>query len=76
MLDKISDLIAKRRQQLEKLDELVKARFVEMFGGGNFPLVKIGDVVATNVTSAKKCLLRPIRLSTLTFRLWTICEIR
>lgn len=31
-LDKVSDLIAKRRQQLEKLDFLVKARFVEMFG--------------------------------------------
>ena len=36
-LDKVTDLISKRRQQLEKLDELVKARFVEMFGdpGGN-----------------------------------------
>ena len=32
VLDKISDLIAKRREQLDKLDELVKARFVEMFG--------------------------------------------
>lgn len=32
VLDKVSDLIAKRRQQLEKLDLLVKARFVEMFG--------------------------------------------
>ena len=32
MLDKVSDLIAKRRQQLDKLDELVKVRFVEMFG--------------------------------------------
>lgn len=31
-LDKVGDLIAKRRQQLEKLDLLVKARFVEMFG--------------------------------------------
>ena len=31
VLDKISDLAAKRRRQLEKLDELVKARFVEMF---------------------------------------------
>ena len=31
-LDKVSDLIAKRRQQLEKLDLLVKARFTEMFG--------------------------------------------
>lgn len=32
ILDKIGDLIAKRRQQLDKLDEMVKARFVEMFG--------------------------------------------
>ena len=32
MLDKVSDLIAKRRAQLDKLDLLVKARFVEMFG--------------------------------------------
>ena len=32
VLDKVSDLIAKRRQQLDKLDTLMKARFVEMFG--------------------------------------------
>lgn len=32
ILDKVSDLIAKRRQQLDTLDEMVKARFVEMFG--------------------------------------------
>ena len=32
VLDKVSDLIAKRRQQLDMLDEMVKARFVEMFG--------------------------------------------
>ena len=31
-LDKVDNLISKRRQQLDKLDELVKARFVEMFG--------------------------------------------
>ena len=31
-LDKVTNLIAKRRQQLDKLDELVKARFVELFG--------------------------------------------
>ena len=30
--DKVSDLISLRKQQLAKLDELVKARFVEMFG--------------------------------------------
>ena len=35
ILDKVSDLIAKRRQQLDKLDEMVKARFVEMFGDIN-----------------------------------------
>ncbi len=32
LLDKVGDLIAKRRAQLDKLDLLVKARFVEMFG--------------------------------------------
>ena len=32
LLDKVSDLIAKRQAQLDKLDLLVKSRFVEMFG--------------------------------------------
>ena len=32
VLDKVSGLIALRKQQLTKLDELVKARFVELFG--------------------------------------------
>ena len=32
VLNKVSGLIAKRWEQLRKLDELVKARFVEMFG--------------------------------------------
>ena len=32
VLDKVSDLMAKRKQQLNKLDELVKSRFIEMFG--------------------------------------------
>ena len=31
-LDKVCELISLRKQQLGKLDELVKARFVEMFG--------------------------------------------
>ena len=52
MLDKVSDLIAKRRQQLDKLDLLVKARFVEMFGDPvsnphqwkKVPLSKLADV--------------------------------
>lgn len=32
VLDKVSELISKRKAQLDKLDELVKSRFVEMFG--------------------------------------------
>ena len=32
VLDKLTGLISLRKQQLAKLDELVKARFVEMFG--------------------------------------------
>lgn len=32
VLDKVSGLIALRKQQLQTLDELVKARFVELFG--------------------------------------------
>ena len=47
VLDKVSDLIAKRRQQLDKLDTLVKARFVEMFGDVNssrYPIVNLVDI--------------------------------
>ncbi len=32
LLDKVTELIDKRKQQLEKLDEFVKSRFVELFG--------------------------------------------
>lgn len=32
VLDKINDLIAKRRNQLNRLEELIKSRFIEMFG--------------------------------------------
>ena len=35
IFDKVTDLIDKRKDQLEKLDELVKARFVELFGDIN-----------------------------------------
>ena len=52
LLDKVSDLIAKRRAQLDKLDLLVKARFVEMFGDPetnpmNWPIVVIGAITKT-----------------------------
>ena len=53
VLDKVSDLIAKRRQQLDKLDEMVKARFVEMFGEpgedkNNWGINCLGDVCEIN----------------------------
>lgn len=32
VLDKVSSQIVKRKQQLDKLDELIKSRFIEMFG--------------------------------------------
>lgn len=58
-LNKVSDLIALRKQQLAKLDELVKARFVEMFGDikvnpygfGKKPLKETCTVVTGNTPS-------------------------
>lgn len=49
VLDKVSDLIALRKKQLAKLDELVKARFVEMFGDPvsnslNMPLLSLSQL--------------------------------
>ena len=50
VLDKVSDLIAKRRAQMDKLDELVKARFVEMFGDPvtnphRYPVYQLSDYI-------------------------------
>ena len=42
-LDKIANIIVARKQQLELLDELVKARFVELFGDCN-NLISMEDV--------------------------------
>lgn len=61
VLDKVSSLIAKRRQQLGKLDEMVKARFVEMFGDMVFNpygwptrrLVEVADIVS-GITKGRK----------------------
>ena len=36
-LESVSELIAARREQLAKLDELVKSRFVELFDDSNYP---------------------------------------
>lgn len=61
-LNKIDKLIFLRKQQLEKLDELVKARFVEMFGDPDqnpkgWPLVSITEIIrdkASNGFFAKR----------------------
>ena len=50
LLDKITSLISLRKQQLVKLDELVKVRFVEMFGDSvantkNFPSTTLETVM-------------------------------
>ena len=59
VLDKVSYLIAKRREQLDKLDELVKARFVEMFGDPinntkGLPTTPLGEIcyLKAGVTTA------------------------
>ncbi|MBQ3367585.1 restriction endonuclease subunit S [bacterium] len=44
VLDRISSIIALRRQQLTALDELVKARFVEMFGDGKYDLKSVEEL--------------------------------
>lgn len=56
-LSKIEKIITHRKQQLEKLDLLVKARFVEMFGDVatsdyKYPTKKLGDVA--NVGSSHR----------------------
>ena len=45
VLDKLGDLISLRKQQLAKLDELVKARFVEMFGDGDYPYQDLIELI-------------------------------
>ena len=48
-LDKLYEIIKSRRQELQFLDELIKARFVEMFGDPKYnksDLVKIGEIGA------------------------------
>ena len=50
ILDKVTDLINKRRAQLDKLDLLVKSRFVEMFGDPvtnphEYPVHQLSDYI-------------------------------
>ena len=56
-LDKLQSIISHRKQQLAKLDELVKGRFVEMFGdteinNKSFPVCKLCDLCI--ISSSKR----------------------
>lgn len=44
VLDKVTELISLRKQQLARLDELVKARFVEMFENSLWPNTSLNDI--------------------------------
>lgn len=45
VLDKVSELIDKRRQQLDKLDLLIKSKFVEMFGDKDYPYKELISLI-------------------------------
>ena len=53
ILESVYAIIRTRKQELQKLDELVKARFVEMFGDENnpmdWPVVNVEDVADVQV---------------------------
>ena len=44
ILDKLSDIIDRRKTQLQGLDSLIKARFVEMFENENHEIVKAYEI--------------------------------
>lgn len=45
ILGKVKTVIDARQQELRKLDELVKARFVELFGDRNDPQIELIDLI-------------------------------
>ena len=56
-LERVSSIIRLRKQELQKLDDLIKARFVELFGdpligSGRYPKVPLGGL--TEVGSSKR----------------------
>ena len=58
ILDKAQELIDKRKEQIEALDELVKSKFIEMFGDPfndekGFGINKLGEVTEVNPKKAE-----------------------
>ena len=44
ILEKVEKIIAERERELKLLEEFIKARFVELFIGKNYPLVALDDL--------------------------------
>lgn len=53
ILDKISEIISLRQRQLKKLDELVKSRFIEMFGDVIHNSKKWQNCLFSEITSSR-----------------------
>ncbi|UEA27441.1 restriction endonuclease subunit S [Blautia massiliensis (ex Durand et al. 2017)] len=45
VLEKVESVIQKRKQELQLLDNLIKARFVELFVGKKYEIVKAGSII-------------------------------
>ena len=57
ILDKVSSVIRKREDELSVLDDLIKARFVEMFGSihdGRFDMKTLPEIVKDDKNSIKR----------------------
>ena len=70
-LDKVSNIISARKQQLIELDNLVKARFVEMFESYSSDTVKVGSVfqaIRNGVSPSTRgtCAVKVLTLSAIT----------
>lgn len=54
ILSELEIIMDLRQQQLQALDNLIKARFVEMFEVSDYPKAAISDIVTGKVSSVKK----------------------
>lgn len=53
-LSKIDSIVRRQKEEMQKLDDLVKARFVEMFRTNTPKRVAIADLVVARIPSARK----------------------
>lgn len=42
-LDKITEILKIKKQQIKQFDEIIKSQFVEMFESGKYPKIKLGE---------------------------------